>query len=411
MTDLVIDSSAEIGKCGRASCSVTINNVGGEFTPYGSGAYANIDWFSQAIIIYADTTVSDIAFVGMIEKFSIDHKNRLESTVTIQGLDILTFAGSSPVFTPSFAPSSVSIDGWLDGVFDNLGGIPGYRAILLPKVGAPPGNTYSIIDAICVTSSTNKTAIDATKLTSGSRVADWLNTQIFPSGPATCFATSFTSPPGSGQWVWQVYVVDRELNRTGGFERTFTLVDGSATLTSGQLPFASVEVGFQDDELINQVEINDNGGLVVSNASDSTSTGLYGYRAYAATQTASTTQTNQDYAANFWANRYGTVRYRVEKAVLSFGQLKGLAVDDNVALTAFADLCSAYDALWCRVALSYRAPGMSSTRTEQLVITRRRIMASPSDTRIELEFVSGVDNQSFELNSSTYGILDTNRLG
>lgn len=407
--DLVIDSSVEMGQCGRSTCSVTLNNTGGQFTPNGAGVYGSTDWFSDALVVEVSSpTASDIAFVGMIDSIEVNHVNAKDSTVTITGVDILTFAGRSPVFSPSFSSSSITVNGWLEGVFDNLGGVPGYRVLLLPQLGAG-GSTYSLIDAVATTSTANQTRIDTTKLPSGSRVADWFNTQVFPSGPVTAYVSGYYVL--SGQWYWLVYVVDREMNRASGYAETFVFVDGSSALTSGQLPFDSVSVGYQVDQLVNTADINDNGGLIGTTVGDFDSVGKYGYKAYSATQTAVASQTDLDYAAQFWGTRYGTVRYLADGVALSFSQVRSRAVDDGVANADFVRLCSQAWSLLNRASVSYRAPGMTSTVTDQTVTFRRRVMATPSDTRVELELRAGVDNQSFELDSTTYGILDTNRLG
>jgi len=91
--------------------------------------------------------------------------------------------------------------------------------------------------------------------------------------------------------------------------------------------------------------------------------------------------------------------------------LRGSSVDDGVAMQAFVRLLSAKTALWNRQTITYKGAGMSSSQTTKTVTTGRKIMITPSDTRLELTVVDGIDNQSFELDSSTYGILDTNRLG
>jgi hypothetical protein len=114
--------------------------------------------------------------------------------------------------------------------------------------------------------------------------------------------------------------------------------------------------------------------------------------------------------ANFWANRYGEVRYIPSRVVTAYSTLRGSSVDDGVAMQAFMRLLSAKTALWNRQAITYKGAGMASSQTTQTVTTGRKIMITPSDTRVELTVVSGADNQSFELNSSTYGILDTNRI-
>jgi len=112
----------------------------------------------------------------------------------------------------------------------------------------------------------------------------------------------------------------------------------------------------------------------------------------------------------FWANRYGTVRYIPDRITTSYKLLRARAVDDGAALQAFIRLLSSGSAVWNRQAITYKGAGMTSSATFQTVNTGRRIYATPSDTRIELTLVAGADNQSFELDSSTYGVLDTNRL-
>jgi hypothetical protein len=405
VTDLVVNSSVELGQCGRSTCTVVLNNTGGQFTPNGSGTYSATDWFSKALLVEVATpSSSHVAFVGMIDSIEVNHANVKDSTVTITGIDILTFAGRSPVFTPSFSSSSVSITDWLNAVFDNLGGIPGYYAILLPKLGA---GTNSIL--LCTQVTQDATRIDTSKLPSGSRVADWFNTQVFPSGPATAYVTGYSI--AFGQWRWEVYVVDRSINKTSAYATTFAFADGSSALTSGQLPFDRVSVGYQVDNLVNVATIDDNGALTANTVSDNTSIGSYGYKAYSATQIAAATQTDLDYVAQAWGTRYGTVRYLADGVGVSFSQVRSHAMDDGVANVAFGRLCSQEWSMLNRASVSYRAPGMASTVTDQTVTFGRRVMVSSSDTRVELALRSGVDNQIFTLDDATYGILDTNRLG
>lgn len=402
--DLEIDSHAEIGACGRSRCTITLNNTGGQFTPNGTGTYANTDWMSKALLVQVDTpTSSELAFVGMITRVEVDHINVKESTVTIEAVDILTFAGQAPAENITWAVTG-TIDQWLDQAFFETG-IPGERFCRLPKLGS--GN-HSYVVAFTTTSTSNTAQVTTTKLPTGSRVADWLNTQIFPAGPATGYVTGYGIYLGI--WEWYVYVVDRDLNKTSAYAQSFTFVDGSSALTSGQLPIEGLHVGFQTDDLNNSAEINDNGGLTGASVSDTVSIGKYGAKGYSATQTAAGNQDTVDYAAQFWGNRYGVVRYLTDGIALTFSQVRGRAVDNTVANVAFARLC-AQTVLWQRAAITYRAPGMASSATDQTVIVSRKVMASPSDTRVELVLKSGVDNQSFELDSSTYGILDTNRLG
>jgi hypothetical protein len=408
MLDLEIDSSADLGQCGRSRATITLNNTGGQFTPNGSGTYASTDWLSQALLIEASTSAStDVAFVGMVSNVEVDHRNAKESTVIIEALDILTLAGSSPI-DPSGKYANLTIAEHLNLWFDDLGGVPGYRAVRLPKVG---GSIQSVLFTSTVSSTAYAAKLNATLLGTGQRVSDWFNTSVFPSAPATAYVGDYDI--FGGGWRWFVYVVDRTLNKTAAFARLFDFVDGSSTLTSGQLPFENLHVGFQFDELINQSSIDDLGSLVASGTGDSDSSSKYGVRAYSATQTIPQTQTDLDYAAQFWGTRFSTVRYVMDSIQLTFSQVRSRAFDDpgvNIASLNFQRLCS-QTVLWSQASVTYRAPGMASSATDHVVIVGRKVMASKSDTRIELTLKSGIDNQSFQVDSTGFGVLDKNRLG
>jgi hypothetical protein len=414
VTDFVVDLNANIGSAGRSTCQITINNNGGQFTPNGSGTYASVNWFKQAVVISCTGAgLTESVFVGLIQDFEIIQASPKQSVVSIQGLDFLSIAGrSSNQLLDTGGGYTLRLNTFVDSFFN-----PSYA---YAQTAATPtmGSTTSLNSRTTTTMVTDTvTACSTSGLTQGT-LGDWLNNQALPTGPATAYATNYTIT--SDRWFWNCDSIDSTLNRTTRAYTT-TMVDGSSALTTGQVPFDQINVGFQQDELTNQCYANPLttfSPLAAVTSTNTTSQNEYGVRARSyATCIPSTffntiTYGNQfmNTVANFWANRYGTVRYIPDRITTSYKLLRARAVDDGAALQAFIRLLSSGSAVWNRQAITYKGAGMASSATFQTVNTGRRIYATPSDTRIELTLVAGVDNQSFQLDSSTYGVLDTNRL-
>ena len=408
-----IDMNANIGSAGRTSCQITLNNNGGQFTPGGTGTYGSINWFKQAIIVSCTGGgLTEYAFVGLLQDFDIDQQSTKESTVRITALDFLSIAGrSSNQLTDPTAGYRLRLDDFIESFFNPIYSYA--QTAATPTMGSTTG-LNSRVNATIVTDTISAVR---TVLLQGGTLGDWLNNQGLPSAPGTCFMTDYTIT--ADRWFWNCAVIDSSLNRTTDAYTT-TLVDGSSALTSGQIAFNDVKVGFQLDTLNNQclASPNPGGSTTAVTVINTTSQNAYGIRSRSYTTLipselyALTIYYNQfnETVANFWANRYGEVRYIPSRVVTAYSTLRGSSVDDGVAMQAFMRLLSAKTALWNRQAITYKGAGMASSQTTQTVTTGRKIMITPSDTRIELTVVSGIDNQSFELDSSTYGILDTNRL-
>lgn len=412
--DTLIDMNANIGSAGRTTCSITLNNNGGQFTPGGTGTYGSVDWFKQAIIISCTGGgLTEYSFVGLLQDFDIDQRSTKESTVTITGLDFLSIAGrsSNQLIDPT-GGYRLRLDDFIESFFN-----PAYD---YAQTSATPtmGSTTGLNSRINATIVTDTISAVRTLLLQAGTLGDWLNNQGLPSAPATCFMTDYTIT--ADRWFWNCSVIDSSLNRTTDAYTT-TFVDGSTALSSGQIAFNNVEVGFQLDSLTNQCLASPNPGTTsvsAVTAVNTTSQNKYGVRSRSYTTLipsnlyALIIYDNQfmNTVANFWANRYGEMRYIPYRLVTAYSTLRGSSVDDGVAMQAFMRLLSAKTALWNRQTVTYKGAGMASSQTTQTVTTGRKIMITPSDTRVELTVVSGIDNQSLELDSSTYGILDTNRL-
>jgi hypothetical protein len=407
-----IDMNANMGSAGRTSCQITLNNNSGQFTPGGTGTYGSVDWFKQAIVISCTGGgITEYAFVGLLQDFTIDQTSIKQSTVSISGLDILTVCGRT---SNQLQQSDVS-ENWIADLINSFTPSLSAGYAVTPFMGSTTSKR-SQFNLVCATNQI--TAIYIYGLLKGT-VGDWLNNNLLPTGPATVFMTDYQIT--SDRWIWNGYVIDSPLNRTTNAYTSNFVGDGTS-LTSGQLPISQIDVGFTLDTLTNSCYAygtQTNLTIQPVTVDNTTSEDKYGVRARTYSSCAPAVSfgggiTNNQFmntVANFWANRYGEVRYIPNRVITTYSALRSSSVDDGVAMQAFVRLLSAKTAIWNRQTIKYKGAGMASSQTTQTVTTGRKIMITPSDTRIELTVVSGIDNQSFELNSSTYGILDTNRLG
>ena len=413
--DTSIDMNANMGAAGRTSCQITLNNNGGQFTPGGAGTYGSVNWFKQAIIVSCTGGgLTEYAFVGLLQAFDIDQQSTKESTVTITAVDFMTVLGrsSNQIINQAGGGYLLYLHQFINSFFD-----PSFfyaQTAKTPTMGSTTDLNSTIVASDV---STAVTLTNTARLNQGT-LSDWVNNQAMPTGPATCFMTDYAIV--SDKFLWNCSVIDSTLNRNTD-KYTTVIVDGSTVLTSGQIAFNEIEVGFQLDTLTNECfasPVNPTALLQAVTVDNQASQDKYGVRSRSYTTCMPAAYQNfggsanqmMENVANFWPNRYGEVRYIPSRVVTAYSTLRGSSVDDGVAMQAFVRLLSAKTALWNRQTVTYKGAGMSSSQTTKTVTTGRKIMITPSDTRVELTVVDGIDNQSFELDSSTYGILDTNRL-
>ena len=402
-----INIEVGIGLAGRATATIVLNNNTGAFTPNGTGTFASVDWFRYAFVIENKSNSSGYitSFCGMVSDVNIEVISIKESRFTLTLVDILTIAGRSSATTTYagtilVSPASLAIEFMLNGY--TVGPTVYYSGIDMPFLG----------EALESLASSGPVTADATNVSSddfpAGRVGDWINNNLLVTGPGTAFTSDLT--PGVGRFTWNIKYVDFALNRTDDDATTYSFSDASAALASGEIPYSAIDVQYNFDQVINSCTAQDQRQLFTQvTAVDSTSTAKYGVRNVAFNSTCTEQQTDVNRVASFWSNRYGTARYTVKKIQTSLSVLKN-AVDNGVAETAFSKLLTGKFGVWQRAVVDYVAPGMATQQREQLVISKITIGITPDDTILTLDLIPGVDNQSFELNSSTYGILDTNKL-
>jgi hypothetical protein len=400
-----LDLSAELATCGRGSAQITINNNGGQFTPI-SGTYGSTDWFSKAVVITATSGANTaIVFTGMIIDYQITMMNSKESFVILDCLDAFSLGGKSFARAPTNPDLAMNITTAVERSFNGQG-TANFQVIRTPTLG----QSISFFSKVDVTNATGSdTGIDPTLINYG-YIGDWLNNQIIPSGPAALIPTDYVIGTYAGTpnvWIWNATLIDNQLNRTS--PTLYEFADGSSAITTGQIPFSGITTGFAVEDLTNEAVISSVPASTPT-STNTTSQNLYGPRTRSYTNIAAATSVSKTSIADFWVNRYGSIQYLPQEIETSFAVLKRSAVDDGVAMLEFMQLLWPNTAVWNRLTIKYKPTGATSTQTIHMIATRRLITADPSNTTIKLTVKSGVDNQSFELDSSTYGILDTNRL-
>ena len=400
--DGLVDMNAPIGQAGRSTAKITINNQSGAFTPFGSGTYANVNWFSKALVIRASsvsTSQDNIVYSGLITDFTVNNESKFQSTVSLVANDFLTIAGRTNSFSNIFTPIDTDASDLINKMIPG-GPFPTYfLPIQTPFVGGTAKSRISVSSATAI-----GPVLESDDLQQG-RLSDWINNQIMTSLPGTIFMDGYTNT--ATLWTWQGMVIDRTLNRTDAGQRTYSFVDKNAS--SGEIPYSTIDVNFDLNVLTNDAVCSNVGGYSI-NKIDAASGDLYGVRTRNYAGLINRFDVDTETVADFWANRYSVPRYIPASVSTSYAVVRGAAVDDGVALTGFIDLLTARTALWNRISVEYQLAGMNSFAVAEVVAYSRQIAFNPSNTTITLGVVSGVDNQSFELDSSTYGILDTNRL-
>ncbi|CAB4135998.1 hypothetical protein UFOVP295_19 [uncultured Caudovirales phage] len=396
---LSITANAQLGAMGRSTAAVTIENFDGAFTPGGSGVYASTDWFSKALVITSTSGANTgTSFVGIITDFDIRDVNAKESYVTISGVDWLSVAGRSTTGTTS--SQTVTIPAAFTSIVTGgtgFGGLPNRQTM-----GAVPFALCGYTVAQDSTSGINSQLTDNYGgIGTAFYLGDGINNIMIASGVATLFSTDYIRT--TSKWTW-AYTIQGPGNKTQNLT-TYSAVGTGSALTSGQLPYVEIDTGFTLNTLINSAKVGTLG------ASDSSSIEKYGSRSVQFSTPGNASAAYNVIPATYWVTRYSTPRFIPTNITFSYSSLKSSAVDDGVAMLQFMRLLWPQYAFWNQMSVAYKGAGQSSEINYQTIGVEMTINATPSDTSISMQLLSAVDNLAFILDSSTMGILDTNRLG
>lgn len=388
---------------------ITLYNYDGQFTPSeggGTGTYADLDWFDSAIFIDAEVNGGNdaVIFHGLITDFKLVDDG-VVSFVEITAIDAVSFLGRAVI-------DPVSILGWLSSVISATtrlqNQIPG--GAILPALG----ETGSDIRDWIVTGPPfyEEHEVDGTAVTDDQTISDALATQVMPSGMSLLWATRI------GEYftdyaTYEEIIVGQALNRqeeTGASAyatvRHYTLVDTSPG--TDEFNFVDLEVGYNTDKLRNYATIRSASTGNTTSVGNSASIAKYGVQTFTASSVLLANDDDVEQHGYNVTNRMGTVRFAPTRATLT---TSALADHPSASAAQLGHLLDNGGGLWQTVSVTYTPTGASTPITNLCMIAGRTINATPGNTTITLDLLPAADYQSFVLDSSTLGVLDTNRLG
>ena len=401
VTDLCTGFSTEIkvgiAELGKASATVTLDNDDGRFTPYeggGTGTYRYLDWYSQTIQIVNDTT--RVVFDGVIRDISFDD-NGVNSTMTITAVDWLSAASSEVVDAP--AVGSLGTPG--ESMTRALQGIAGWGpGVTLPYFG----DSTATQNPVCFDQGTGSTKTAMVALTSVT-AHDIIATVIMPAGPSVHFPGAITFQQSPRIATYRCDVVDYTLNKTfaeGGV--IFDENPSATTSADARLPFSKLEIGYSDDLLTTTATVQ-SGVALAYYSFTSTNTDAeerYGSRARTYLDIGEPGLAAVTQSAEFWTQRAAEVRYvpiRIETRTSVSEAALG-----NLGRSKMNDLLAMQTVPFSVARITYTATNGAQVDVP-MVITGRKVNATPSDTRIILDMIPAVDWQSFVLDDDLLGIL------
>ena len=390
-----VNTQVSLAEIGTSKGSMLIKNFTGSFTPGGGGTYGNIDWFNQAVLINGTTTVGGVPtsfklFHGIVDQFALDD-NGINSYVTISFIDALTAGGRSATVSTAFVTGNASTK--IEEFYENTGVSAPAQ---MPTLGGT--NTgYAVTTKLL----TNDFAIQCTTSGIGNSLNSSIQLIITPNGPAMVIPTTITltSP------VFGCELIDYTMTRNAANRTTFLFKD--KTVSGTQLPIGDIVTGYDEDQLTNYVTTIDPTGTSTLTSFNAASTTKYGqrFRQYSQVGFASTAQ--QTTTNDSWINRFGEITFAPEELTFSSKMVQSAAAD--AAEPFWNKILDIESVMWQPVQLTYTPTGCAQ-QTKMSVIQSRRISATPSDCQVTLGLLPAYQYQSFILNDTYLGILDSSRI-
>jgi len=405
-----ISQQVGFGRMRTMLATIELDNDDGALTPAdggGTGTYANVDWFTQPLFIYCDFvgltgTESATVFHGIIQSFlSVD--NGTESTVILTAYDGYSIAGAVP---PDAVNISVTATGNIEDMFDELGdAITTFQPF--PRLDPATTAVAQVVNRLDASKGPDGDYSIGNTITG--TILDVISNNILPSGPGVAWPGVISGSGTTDQY--EIYVIDRGLMRDTTNRITFTFDEGPGdpTVTGSDIIFNRIDVRYNDTDLYNYAKITSGSvGGVTAIQENTDSVHKYGMRAINANDTLNRTDTDAEHAAGSWANRYSEHRYAPRQLAFS-----SATIATHGPKGSEADLADLYDlryGLWQPCTVTWTPTGGTST-TRDCLITGRDISGTPDNQIVTIYLEPLEDFSSFVLDSSTYGVLDTNRVG
>jgi hypothetical protein len=135
---------------------------------------------------------------------------------------------------------------------------------------------------------------------------------------------------------------------------------------------------------------------------NSTDIDSYGNRTVSFTNTFVGTQALSDELAKNLINRYSDIRFTPSSLEITDKMVKANCAD--AAHSQWYNLLSIANGLWQKVLVTWAGSGIGE-QTVACVVSGRSINVTPDQTVVSLFLKSGIDNQSFILDNSNFGVL------
>jgi hypothetical protein len=389
-----VDTRVSLAEIGTSKGSMLLKNFTGAFTPGGGGTYGNIDWFNQAVLINGTTTVGGVPtsfklFHGIVDNFALED-NGINSYVTISFIDALTAGGRSATVNTNFGTSTAATI--IEQFYENLS--PAQPAQMPTLGGTNTG--YRVIPKLL----TDDYAISNSATGIGNSIASSIQLLVTSNGPAMVIPTTITlNNPDYG-----LELIDYTLTRNAANRTTFIFKD--KTVTGTQLPIGELVTGYDEEQLTNYISTSGPSGTVFT-AFNPTSTTKYGQRFRSYTQVAYVNSSQVDITNNSWINRFGEITFAPQEISLSSKMVQSAAAD--AAAPFWNKILDIESVIWQPVQLTYTPTGCAQ-QTKMSVIQSRRVSVTPSNCEVTLGLLPAYQYQSFVLNDTYLGILDTSRL-
>jgi len=406
---LKVDNQAYLGKVGRTTTQVVLNNSDGALTPEGGGTYASKDWFAEPLHVVARMGTSEPPpiitgggsknpyFSGPINDFNF-FDDGYKSTVTLTAVDWGTF------FSRFTFQAAATATGNLNTVYSNL--TYDLRPFL-PLYGADVGGTdWSALGG--TTASLSQT------VAKGDYLGDVSNTLIAADGGTLLPPNTFWYfASGNKNVAYFGYLILRDhLTVTDTLSYPLVFNGTTGALGSTELPFKELKLAFNDDEFVTQAEITRTSGTAQYSFNNTGST-TWGPKSVSISGLPLTSDTESLSYAQWFTNRFDQVNFTPSSLEITGSMIESKCADgalEYVKYLMYATGNSIRSIMWRPLKITWTGAGGTSN-TKNVLANRVTLTATPTDWKIRLGTVDAVTNGAFILNSTTQGVLNTNKVG
>jgi len=404
---VTVDHQVWLGRVGRSTATVVLDNQDGALTPGGGGTHSSRDWFTEPLFVLARADTSDPPalltttlnlrapfFAGpIIEVDFVD--DGFDSTLTLTAADWVTFVARFTAQTGSTETAEVLT------VFGNLA-----SDVVRATFGA---------DTTIPSWLSSGTGFEDVSLTvdAGDFIGDHYELLaateygvIFPGN--LVFAVS-----GSTK---QVFYLATGIQRaklaptTSSPLWTMPDFDDADSLATTELPYRELRLGFDVDRIVTQASITRSGGTAQTSFVDANSQ-KWGPRSLSYFGLPLTADADSSRMASFLTTRFAEAPLTVQGFEVTGSMIEDKANDAALAgvQTLMHAPSYAFGALWKPCTVKWAGTG-GTTNEKDVGISRVQVSAGPDDWTMRFDTFDAGTNMGFVLDSDQLGILDQNRI-